>query len=165
MKKITILAVTLLMMAITAQAQEIGKLLNRYSNDERFTYVSLNGNLIQFGLSFIDADMDGIDKTLKDELNEIKGIKVLTLESKSAEEKKQIEAIMTELNSAISKDSKAESVIETRKDGEVTKIYTTSEGLLIISKEPEELSVVFFSGKLSAKSIKELISIHDKKQF
>ncbi|MDR2292662.1 MAG: DUF4252 domain-containing protein [Prevotellaceae bacterium] len=163
MKKVTILVVTLLMMAITAQAQKIENLLNKYSNDERFTYVSLNADLIHFGLSFIDVNLDGIYKTVKDELLKIKGMKVLTLESKSIKEKKQTDIIMSELNNAINQDSQAEPVIETREKGEVTKIYATSEGLLIISKEPDELSVVFISGKLSKQSIKELISNLNKK--
>jgi hypothetical protein len=158
MKKTTILAVTLLMMTITAQSQEIEKLLNKYSNDEHFTYVSLSADLIQFGLSFVNVNTDDIDKTVKDELLKLKGLKVLTLESKSAKEKKQMDDIMTELDNAINKDSKVEPIIEAREKGDITKIYATSEGLLIISKDHEEFSVILFSGELSTKSIKELMS-------
>ncbi|MDR2064386.1 MAG: DUF4252 domain-containing protein [Prevotellaceae bacterium] len=168
MKKITILAATLLMMAMTAQAQEIEKLLSKYSNDERFTYVSLNADLITSGLSFIDSKLNNIDKIVKDELLKIKGLKVLTLESKLASEKKLTEQVITELNNIIKKDSNSEAFLETRSQGNETKIYATSEGLLIVNKEPKELSIVFLSGELSRKSIKEFISNiskQNKKQF
>ncbi|MDR1553331.1 MAG: DUF4252 domain-containing protein [Prevotellaceae bacterium] len=167
MKKITILVVTLLMMAMTAQAQGIEKLINKYSNDEHIHYVSLSADLIQFGLSFIDDKAGEIDHLMREALSKIKGLKVLTLksesESESLAEKKLMESITNELNSILQKDSKAEPVIESREKGNITKIYTTSEGLLIMTKEPGELSVVFISGELSKKAINEIISQTDKK--
>ncbi|MDR2653388.1 MAG: DUF4252 domain-containing protein, partial [Prevotellaceae bacterium] len=141
--------------------------INRYSNDERFHYVSLSADLIRFGLSFIDDKSNECDEVIKIELSKINGLKVLTLESESesAEEKKLIESITNELNSILQKTSKAEPIIETREKGDITKIYATSEGLLIMRKEPGELSIVLISGELSKKAIKEIISQTDKKQF
>ncbi|MDR2127215.1 MAG: DUF4252 domain-containing protein [Prevotellaceae bacterium] len=160
MKKTTIFIVTLLIMAITAQAQGIEKLVSKYSNDKRFTYVALSADLIQFGLSFID-DVD-INKIIKDDLK-LKGLKLLTLESESEADEKMIELITDELDDVLKKDSKSETVIETREKGDVTKVYATSEGLLIVTRESKELSVIFLAGELSAQAIKKIISQARKK--
>ncbi|MDR1198744.1 MAG: DUF4252 domain-containing protein [Prevotellaceae bacterium] len=160
MKKITVLVVALLLTAITTQAQGIEKLLEKYSNDSRFTYVSLGSGVIQLGLSFINNKLDDIGNDVKDELSKLKGLKVLTLES---ETEKTITSVMDELNGIIKKDSKAELIIETRDKKDITKIYTTSEGLLIASTEPDELSILFFSGNLTKKLIETIASGINKK--
>ncbi|MDR1347914.1 MAG: DUF4252 domain-containing protein [Prevotellaceae bacterium] len=160
MKKITVLVVALLLTAITTQAQGIEKLLEKYSNDSRFTYVSLGSGMIQLGLSFIGSELDAIGNDVKDELSKIKGLKVLTLES---EAEKTIASVMNELNCIIKKDPKAELIIETRDKKEITKIYMTGEGFLIASTEPDELSIVFFSGSVTKKLVQAIASGINKK--
>jgi hypothetical protein len=164
MKKVTVLVVTLLMIASAAQAQGIEKLLDRYSTDERFSYTSVGSGLIQFGLNFIYnklKDID-IDNVVKDELSKLTGLKILTLESKTEAEKKMITSITDELTNVIKKDTKAELILETRDKKDITKIYTTSEGLLIVSTEPEEISIVCFFGKLTKKLIQTIVSDKNK---
>jgi hypothetical protein len=150
MKKLTILAVALLMMTSAAQAQGIEKILDKYSNDERFTYVSVGTGLIQLVVHFIETS----DTTVKAALSKFKGVKVLSLDDEF--DNKLAKTVVDELNAALKQDKNAESVIETRKHGDITKIYITSEGLLIINQEIKELSVVFLNGKLPKKTLLNL---------
>ncbi|MDR0420200.1 MAG: DUF4252 domain-containing protein [Prevotellaceae bacterium] len=163
MKKLTILVVTLLLMAMTAQAQAIEKLLNKYSNNESCSYVSLSADLLQFGLSFVDKKSADVDSFIKNELSKITGLKVLTVEKEKEADQKLMDEIMQELNNILKKDSKSEPIIETKDKGEVTKIYLTGEGLILMTKEPDELSIVFISGELSKQAIKDIISKANKK--
>jgi hypothetical protein len=159
MKKITILVATLLMMAVAAQAQELQKIIDKYSDDERFTYVSVGSSLLDLGMSFVkDAKIEGLNA--KDALSKLKGIRVLSLESETDE--KVMKALVGDLTKAIRADSKAETLVEIKEKGENTNIYFTSEGLLIITKEPKELTVVCILGEISKKWIQELISKNKK---
>jgi hypothetical protein len=160
MKKITILVATLLMMAIAAQAQEIQKIIDKYSDDERFTYVSVGSSLIDLGMNFLkDTKIEGL-KAKKDALSKLKGIRVLNLESNTDE--KIMKALVGDLTKAIRADSKAETLVEVKDKGESTNIYFTSEGLLIITKEPNELTVVCILGEISKQWIQELVSKNKK---
>jgi len=152
MKKITILVATLLMMTIAAQAQAIQKIIDKYSNDERFTYVSVGSGLIDLGMSFLGDKVEGLGK---DALSKMKGIRVLTFESETDE--KVMKSVVDELTKVIRADSKAETLVESRSKGETTNIYFTSEGLLIVNKSAKELSVVCILGEISKKWLKELV--------
>ena len=158
MKKITILVIALFAMTITAQAQEIQKLFDKYANDEKFSYVSVGSGLMEFASSFIDGN---IDTKTKDLLSKFKGLKVLTLESGA--EKKAINSVVDEVTRIIRQDPKGEAVVETREKGEIVSIHMLSDGLLIMTKGLDELTLVFFSGNLSKESILELVSKMKKK--
>jgi hypothetical protein len=159
MKKRTILVATLLMMVIAAQAQQIQKIIDKYSSDDRFTYVSVGSGLMDLGMSFLgDAKtkVDGLDFNTKDALSKLKGIRVLTLESEKDE--KIMKTVVDDLTKAIREDSKAESLVEVKDKGEITNIFFTSEGLLIVTKDAKELTVVCILGEISKKWIQELVS-------
>ncbi|MDR3227583.1 MAG: DUF4252 domain-containing protein [Prevotellaceae bacterium] len=143
MKKLTILVVTLLTMVITAQAQEFQKLFDKYSNDERFSYVSLGAEIIKdFGLNSMLPDFN-----LKtNQIVNIKGMKVLTL--KSEKDGKLMKSAVDEFANAIKNDSKAKPLVETRENGDITNIHLISEGLIIITKNAKELTIVFIAGEL-----------------
>ena len=156
MKKITILVAALLMMAISAQAQGIQKVIDKYSTDERFTYVSVGSGLIEFGLSFLgDKKVEGIDK---ESLSKLKGVRVLSYQW-SPTDAKITKSVMNELTKALRADPKTETLLEIRDFGDVTSIHFTSEGLLIINKfEWDDITVVFILGDISKKLMQDLVS-------
>ena len=154
MKKITILVATLLMMAIAAQAQGIQKLIDKYSTDDRFTYVSVGSGLIELGMSFLGDKVEGFDKEM---LSKFKGVRVLNFELETKTDEKIMNSLVDDITKALRTDPKAETLVETRDKGEITSIYFTSEGLLIVNKEKDEISVVFILGEVTKKLMQDLV--------
>ncbi|MDR1984604.1 MAG: DUF4252 domain-containing protein [Prevotellaceae bacterium] len=144
MKKTTILVAALLMMAITAQAQNIQKVFEKYSTNERFSYTSIGSGPmgVEFGLDFLSM----MDIKTKD-APKLKGLRVLTLEA--APDDKLMKSVIDDVNEAVKKDKKAETLVESRNKGTETYIYSTSEGLLLVNKKSKELSIVCVFGEFS----------------
>lgn len=156
MRKITILVATLLMLAIAAQAQQIQKIIDKYSDDERFTYVSIGSGLLDLGMNFLKSSkvkFEVENLNAQDALSKLKGVRVLTLESKKDE--KVMKSLVDDLTKAVRADSNAETIVEVKDKGEITNIYLTSEGLLIVTKDAKDLTVVCILGEISKKWIKE----------
>lgn len=158
MKKITILAAMLLLMATVAQAQAIQRIFDKYSSDERFSYVSVGSGLMDLGASFMKDNIK-IDTDAKEALQKMKGVRVLTLEANGDGKTK---SVIDEFMQAIRADSKSEALVETREKGETTNIFFTSEGLLILTKDEEDLTVVNILGEFSKQWLGDFVSKQKK---
>ncbi|MDR3286390.1 MAG: DUF4252 domain-containing protein [Prevotellaceae bacterium] len=157
MKKLTILVVALLTMVITAQAQEIQKLFDKYSNDERFTYVSIGSGVMGLASVFNKGKTEGATKDL---ISKITGLKILSLEHEQGTtetNKKLFKSISDDFNSIITKAAK-ETLVEIRDKGEGMNIYLIDDGIIMFSKDGNELTLIWISGDIKKSDMETLMS-------
>jgi len=110
-------------------------------------------------MSFLgdNVKVEGMDK---EALSKLKGVRVLTLESKT--EGKLMKSLLDDLTKALRSDPKAETLVETRDKGNVTSIFFTSEGMLIVTKETNEITIVFILGEITKKWMQEIVAMFKK---
>ena len=77
MKKLVLLTLLVLYMAILSGQSSIDRLFDRYEGQEGFTTVTLNGNLLNFAANFED---DGKDRDLEASITQIR---ILTQDNKT----------------------------------------------------------------------------------
>lgn len=140
------LVVTLLMITVTTQAQNLQKFFDKYADDERFQYVSVNKGMINMG-----NVLGGIAKTDQKSFSKMNGIKILTL--KASTESTIMKSVLQEIDRIV-ENGNFESAVEVRDKGERVNIYYRVIGadnadMIIITKERTELNCIWISGKMT----------------
>jgi len=144
-----------LLIAATTKAQTLKDLFNKYSNDERFEYVSVGKGMLTMAKLFGDMDNIGMEV-----LSKIKGLKVLTLTDGFDDSLQK--TVLKELNTIIAA-GKFETLVEVRDKTERVNIYCRvgekdETDMLVVTQDESELSMIWIKGKLSEE---ELMSILD----
>jgi hypothetical protein len=144
--KRTMLLVAVLFFIAASQAQTLQSLFEKYSEDERFEYVSV-GN----GMMNMASSMGGITMKDKGAASKMKSTKILTL--KSTSDSQIMKTFEKELNQVLEA-GKFETAVETRDKGESVHIYyhiTGNDNIdqLIVAKTKSELSLIWNSGKMT----------------
>ena len=114
MKKIIFLV--LAFFAVTAaNGQTLQKFFDKYADDERFQYVSINNGLMNMA-----SVLGGVAKEEKKMMSKMQNMKILTLEGDT--ESSFVKSVFNELN-AIVENGNFETVVEVREKGERVNIY------------------------------------------
>lgn len=155
MKKVMTMVVTLLFIAMTTEAQTLQKFFDKYADDERFQYVSVNKGMINMG-----TVLGGIAKTDQKSFSKMNGIKILTLEATS--ESAIMHSVMQELERIV-ENGKFEPAVEVREKGERVNIYYRVVGvdnadMIIITKERSEFNCIWISGKMTKEEMMNTFS-------
>ncbi|MDR3652449.1 MAG: DUF4252 domain-containing protein [Paludibacter sp.] len=159
MKKImTLIAVLFFVAAI--QAQTLQSLFDKYGNDERFEYVSVGKGMMNMASAF-----GGMVKNDKELISKMTGIKILTLNQNS--DSPLMKSVTRDLNQIVEKGN-FETAVEAREKGENVHIYYRVMGndnadLLIVTKEKDEFSVIWISGKMSKEEMMKTFSATGEK--
>lgn len=161
MKKVMTLVVTLLMITITTQAQNLQKFFDKYADDERFQYVSVNKGMINMG-----NVLGGIAKTDQKSFSKMNGIKILTLEASA--ESTIMKSVLLEIDRIV-ENGNFESAVEVRDKGERVNIYYRVIGadnadMIIITKEKTELNCIWISGKMTKEEMMNSFSSNGMEQ-
>jgi HSP20 family molecular chaperone IbpA len=146
MKKMMIMVITLFITAMSAEAQTLQKFFDKYADDERFQYVSVNKGMINMGTM-----LGGVAKTDQKSFSKMNGIKILTLETVPGST--IMKSIVQELDRII-ENGRFESAVEVRDKGERVNIYYRVIGvdnadMIIITKESTEFNCIWISGKMT----------------
>lgn len=148
----------LLMIVISAasmQAQSVEKLIEKYSTNKNFEYVSISKGLFNLsqwlGGSHIDNDT-------KEVLGRIKSMKILTLNTATSNQTKS--NFQHELTRLL-KGGKYEQMMETRNRSDQSTVYgyTDNKGvshLLIIVKNDTEMSLIVMKGNLTHEDLEKI---------
>jgi len=147
MKRI-ITVVAIILMVTAAKAQTLQSLFEKYSDDERFTYVTVGSGMMNFASKFAGSDKKG-----KEMMSKMKSIKILTLTDES--NSTILKSITQELDKVV-QTGNFETAVEAREKGERVQIYYRLTGkdnadMLIVTKEKSEFSLIWISGKCQKK--------------
>ena len=154
MKKIIFLV--LAFFAVTAASgQTLQKFFDKYADDERFQYVSINNGLMNMA-----SVLGGVAKEEKKMMSKMQNMKILTLEGDT--ESSFVKSVFNELN-AIVENGNFETVVEVREKGERVNIYYRIVGennadMLIITKEKGEFTCIWIKGKMTREEMMNSIS-------
>ncbi len=154
MKKIIFLV--LAFFAVTAaNGQTLQKFFDKYADDERFQYVSINNGLMNMA-----SVLGGVAKEEKKMMSKMQNMKILTLEGDT--ESSFVKSVFNELN-AIVENGNFETVVEVREKGERVNIYYRIVGennadMLIITKEKGEFTCIWIKGKMTREEMMNSIS-------
>jgi hypothetical protein len=158
MKKMLTLVV-FTMIVVATQAQTLQSLFEKYSEDERFTYVTVGSGMMNLASNF------GIkNKNSKEMVSKMKSIKILTLEHEA--NSVIMKSVVQELDKVIEA-GKFETAVEAREKGEMVHIYYRLTGkdnadMLIVTKDKGKLSLVWISGKMSKEEMMNSFSQNGK---
>jgi hypothetical protein len=146
MKKVMTLIAALFMIVTANQAQSLQSLFDKYSDDERFEYVSVGKGMMNMASAFV-----GKGKNSKDMVDKMRGIKILSL--KAGADSPLLKAVERDLNQIVS-NGEFEIAVEAREKGERVHIYYRVVGrdnadMLIVTKERGEFSIIWMSGKMT----------------
>ena len=143
-----------MMATTTANAQTIKDFFDRYSQDERFDYVSIGREMIGLAGVFSAADT-----TAMNTLSRISGMRILTLtdgfdDSLMQDVRQEAEALV--------RNGHFDTLAEVRRGGERVNVYrrTATEGdddLLVVTQDEAELTLIWIQGKLSAEELMGLM--------
>lgn len=138
------------MATTTANAQTIKDFFDRYSQDERFDYVSIGREMIGLAGVFSAADT-----TAMNTLDRISGMRILTLtdgfdDSLMQDVRQEAEALV--------RNGHFDTLAEVRSGGERVNVYrrAATEGdddLLVVTQDEAELTLIWIQGKLSAEEL------------
>ena len=154
MKKIIFLV--LAFFAVTAaNGQTLQKFFDKYADDERFQYVSINNGLMNMA-----SVLGGVAKEEKKMMSKMQNMKILTLEGDT--ESSFVKSVFNELN-AIVENGNFETVVEVREKGERVNIYYRIVGennadMLIITKKKGEFTCIWIKGKMTREEMMNSIS-------
>jgi len=154
MKKIIFLM--LAFFAVTAaNGQTLQKFFDKYADDERFQYVSINNGLMNMA-----SVLGGVAKEEKKMMSKMQNMKILTLEGDT--ESSFVKSVFNELN-AIVENGNFETVVEVREKGERVNIFYRIVGennadMLIITKEKGEFTCIWIKGKMTREEMMNSIS-------
>jgi len=160
MKKMLTLVAALFLLVAVNQAQTLQSLFDKYSDDERFEYVSVGKGMMNMASAF-----GGIGKHDKEMMGRMKGIKILTLEANP--ESSLMKSVERDLRQVI-ENGDFETAVEARDKGERVHIYYRISGkdnadMLIVTKEKGELSLIWMSGKMTKEEIMNSFSNTENK--
>jgi len=158
MKRI-ITVVAIILMVTAAKAQTLQSLFEKYSDDERFTYVTVGSGMMNFASKFAGSDKKG-----KEMMSKMKSIKILTLTDES--NSTILKSITQELDKVV-QTGNFETAVEAREKGERVQIYYRLTGkdnadMLIVTKEKSEFSLIWISGKMSKEEMMHTFSDNGK---
>jgi len=154
MKKIIFLV--LAFFAVTAaNGQTLQKFFDKYADDERFQYVSINNGLMNMA-----SVLGGVAKEEKKMMSKMQNMKILTLEGDT--ESSFVKSVFNELNTIV-ENGNFETVVEVREKGERVNIYYRIVGennadMLIITKEKGEFTCIWIKGKMTREEMMNSIS-------
>ena len=154
MKKIIFLV--LAFFAVTAASgQTLQKFFDKYADDERFQYVSINNGLMNMA-----SVLGGVAKEEKKMMSKMQNMKILTLEGDT--ESSFVKSVFNELNTIV-ENGNFETVVEVREKGERVNIYYRIVGennadMLIITKEKGEFTCIWIKGKMTREEMMNSIS-------
>lgn len=158
MKKIIMLVTAFILLAVTVQAQSLQKFFDKYGDDERFEYVSVNKGMMNMASAF-----GGMAKDADKMVQKMQGLKILTLEADM--QSSFAKSLIAEFDRII-ETGKFESIVETRDKGERVNIYTRVIGaddadMLIINKSKNEWSCIWIKGKMTRSEMMKTFSDND----
>ncbi|MDD3080059.1 MAG: DUF4252 domain-containing protein [Paludibacter sp.] len=158
MKKIFSVALFIMFSAITVNAQSLQSFFDKYGDDERFQYVSINKGMMNMA-----SVLGGLAKDEQKVMNKMQGLKILTLEEKA--DSPFLKSITKELYQIIEKGN-FESAVEVRDKGERVNIYYRVSGndnadMVIITKDKGELSCIWIRGKMTKEEMMKAFSDKD----
>ncbi len=143
MKKKFVLIALGFMFAMGSYAQKsIDAVFEKYSDDERFSYVSIGKGAMNLVKSFVDlADLSSKETDI---IKNVSGVKILTLELDSNKENKLAKSIIEDVNKIV-KSKQYEVVAEVRDKGERVNIYSNKNNkeMLIISNDGADMSLIW----------------------
>ncbi|MDD4992966.1 MAG: DUF4252 domain-containing protein [Paludibacter sp.] len=160
MKKMLTLVAALFILVAVNQAQTLQSLFDKYSDDERFEYVSIGKGMMNMASAF-----GGVGKHGKEMMGKMKGIKILTLEASS--DSPLMKSVERDLRQVI-EDGDFETAVEARDKGERVHIYYRVSGkdnadMLIVTKERGELSLIWMSGRMTKEEMMNSFSNTENK--
>lgn len=139
-----------MMATTTANAQTIKDFFDRYSQDERFDYVSIGREMIGLAGVFSAADT-----TAMNTLDRISGMRILTLtdgfdDSLMQDVRQEAEALV--------RNGHFDTLAEVRSGGERVNVYRRAaiegdDDLLVVTQDEAELTLIWIQGKLSAEEL------------
>lgn len=155
MKKLFMALAALIIFASAARAQSLDKFFNKFSDDERFGYVSVGSGLMNLASAF-----SGVDREAKNMISKMKGVKILTLEEDTNSGLSN--SFINELNDIVAKGD-FETMVEAREKNERTYIYKRIDAknnadMLIITKEPKETTVIWLKGKITPEEMAKIMN-------
>jgi hypothetical protein len=158
MKKIMLLAAVLLL-ATASQAQTLQSFFDKYSNDERFEYVSVGKGMMNLGHTF-----GGNKKESNEMMSKMKAIKILTLNAEASST--LMKTVVNELDQVVEKGNFI-TAVEARDKGERVHIYYRFTGndnadMLIVTKEKGEFSLIWINGKMTKEEMMHTFSRNGK---
>ena len=156
-KMITLFA--LLLIVAASQAQTLQSFIDKYSNDERFEYVSVGKGMMNIGHAF-----GGNKKDNSEMMSKMKSIKILTLNAEASSA--LMKSVVSELDQVVEKGN-FETAVEARDKGERVHIYYRFTGkdnadMLIVTKEKGELSLIWINGKMTKDEMMHTFSKNGK---
>lgn len=159
MKKIMTLVAVLLMVA-ASQAQTLQSFFDKYSNDERFEYVSVGKGMMNLGNMFKAGGHAGHTKDNGDMASKMKAIKILTLNADA--NSPLMKSVISEFDQVLEKGNFV-TAVETRDKGEKVNIlyrFTDKDNadMLIVTKEKGEFSLIWMSGKMTKEEMMHTFS-------
>jgi hypothetical protein len=158
MKRIMTLVAVILIVA-AAQAQTLQSLFEKYSEDERFTYVTVGNGMMNLASKF-----GGNEKNGKEMMSKMKSIKILTLNGEA--NSSIMKTVLQELDKVV-QIGNFETAVEARDKGERVHIYYRFSGkdnadMLIVTKEKSEFSLIWISGKMTKEEMMRTFSNNGK---
>lgn len=159
MKKILTLVAALFILVAANQAQTLRSLFDKYSEDERFSYVTVGNGMMNFASKFGHQD-----KNSKDVMSKMKSVKILTLNDQA--NSAIMKTVLNELDKVV-ESGNFETAVEARDKGERVHIYYRITGndnadMLIVSKDKGEFSLIWISGKMTKEEMMHTFSSNGK---
>lgn len=153
MKKMITIVVTLLLLSAATQAQTLQKFYDKYGDDERFQYVSVNKGMMNMASVF-----GGMAKDEKNMVGKMQGLKILTLDENA--DSPFAKAIVKELYQII-EGSNFETAVEVRNKGERVNIFYRVVGadnadMLVVTKDKSEFSCIWIKAKMTKDEISKV---------
>lgn len=154
MKKMITIVVTLLLLSAATQAQTLQKFYDKYGDDERFQYVSVNKGMMNMASVF-----GGMAKDEKNNMvGKMQGLKILTLDENA--DSPFAKAIVKELYQII-EGSNFETAVEVRDKGERVNIFYRVVGadnadMLVVTKDKSEFSCIWIKAKMTKDEISKV---------
>lgn len=142
-------------MACSLKAQTVDRLIEKYSTNKNFEYVSISKGLFNLTQWLGGSN---IDKDTKEVLARIKSMKILTLNTTTNSEIKR--NFQNELEHLL-KRSNYEQMMVTRNKSDQSTVYgyTDAKGvaqLLIIAKSDNEMSLIVMKGNLTHEDLEKI---------
>lgn len=157
MKKLMVFIAALFIFVAANQAQTLQSLFEKYGEDERFEYVSVGKGMMKMGGLF-----GGIAKNDKEMMHKMQKIRILTLEADANSQ--LMKSVVSDLDKVVD-EGNFETAVEVRDKGERVNIYYRVIGednadMLIVTKEKNEFSVIWISGKMTKEEMMHSFSMN-----
>jgi len=150
MKKMITIVVTLLLLSAATQAQTLQKFYDKYGDDERFQYVSVNKGMMNMASVF-----GGLAKDEKKMMQKMNGLKILSLDADA--ESQIMKSVVREMDQIVNS-GEFESAVEARDKGERVNIYYRVSGsnnadMLIITREKTGFNCIWIKGNMTKEEL------------